>query len=200
MPTNVAIELSIGIPSAVVLYSVLGYGGAFSGGTKCNPKPTIDLDKAGAASMTVPTLAWATTKRYDEGDAVVVAGKPDWFRSLRSGAAELESKQLARAPDNLDVQFSQVTGASHAVKFTVAGPNPLLSLAPAIDAEIVVGLRKVGTVIEYIVEGKHDGFPNYTLLINGKTVYSWDCVANAEDPSALGPPMDQTVSTGWKQL
>lgn len=177
MPINVAIELSIGIPSAVVLYSVLGYGGAFSGGTKCNPKPTIDLDKAGAASMTVPTLAWATTKRYNEGDAVVVAGKPDWFRSLRSGATELESKQLARAPDNLDVQFSQVTGATHAVKFTVAGPNPLLSLAPAIDAEIVVWLRKAGTFSKHRVQ-----------LVKARAGLSTGGVAHATQTATVGNP------------
>ncbi|MDN8616291.1 hypothetical protein [Variovorax ginsengisoli] len=200
MPTNVTIELSIGIPSAVVLYSLLGYGGAFNGGTKCNPKPTVDLDKAGSVSMTVPALTWSTTKRYDEADAIVVAGKPDWYRSLRSGAPERESQQLVRAPENLDVQFSQIADATHAVKFVVNGPNPLLSLAPGINAEIVVGLRKTATAIEYIVKGDHDGFPNYTLLLNGKTVYAWNCVDNGETPLALRPPMDQSVDTGWKQL
>ncbi|RYF43521.1 MAG: hypothetical protein EOO38_18760 [Cytophagaceae bacterium] len=201
MPTNVTIELIIGIPSAAVLYSVLHYGGAFSGGTKCSPKPTVDLDRAGAGSMTVPALAWATTNRYNESDALVVAGKPDWFRALKDGAAETESNQLARTPGNLDVEFVALNGASHAVRFFVEGPNPLLSLAPAINAEIVVGLRKTATgKIDYSIEGKHDGFPNYTLSINGTAVYFWDCVAKNEDPSALGPPMDQVISLGWKSL
>lgn len=200
MTTNVTIELMIGIPSAAVLYRVLGYGGAFSGGTKCSPRSIVDLDKLGSNSLTVPALEWALTKKYNDSDAPAISGKPDWFRSLRSGAAETESKQLAREPDNLDVQFSQLGGATHAVKFIVAGPNPLLSFAPAIDAEILVGLRETMGRIEYAVEGKHDGFPNYMVFINGTTVYSWDCVANSQDPSALGPPMDQIVDTGWRTL
>ena len=151
--------------------------------------------------MAVPALAWAATKRYNESDALGVAGKPDWFRALKSGAVETESKQLARTPTNLDVEFVDFNGASHAVKFFVDGPNPLLSLAPAINAEIIVGLRKTVTgKVEFSIEGKHDGFPNYTLSINGTAVYFWDCVAKNEDPSALGPPMDQVVSLGWKSL
>jgi hypothetical protein len=160
MTTNVTIGLRIGILSAAVLCSVLCYGGAFSGGTKCSPRSTVDLDKSGSNSLTVPAPKWAMTKKYNDGDALAVSGKPDWFRSLRSGAAETEVKQLTRKPDNLDIQFSQIGGAIHAVKFIVAGPNPLLSLAPAIDAEIVVGLREEIGRIEYAVQGKHDGFPN----------------------------------------
>lgn len=200
MATKVTIELTIGIPSAVVLYSVLGYGGAFNGGTKCSPKPVIDLDTSGSGSLTVPVLEWSTTNRYEDADALPVASRPAWFCALRAGASPVESKKLVRDPANLDVQFSQIGGATHAVKFIVVGANPLLTLAPAIDAEIVVGLRKSGGGIQYVIQGTHDGFPNYTVLINGRSVYAWDCVANSQDPSALGPPMDQTVSTGWKNL
>ena len=200
MPTKVTLELTIGIPSVVVLYSVLGYGGAFNGGTKCSPKPVVDLDMSGAGSMTVPALEWSMTHKYKDEDAVAIVGRPEWFRSLRSGASPIESKGLTRDAANLDVQFSHIEGATHAVKFLVVGANPLLTLAPAIDAEIVVGLRKAGAGIQYIVNGKHDGFPNYTLLINGMSVYSWDCTAKSQDPSALGPPMDQSVDTGWKSL
>jgi len=149
--------------------------------------------------MSVPALVWAVTKRYDEGDAVAVPTMPDWFRSLRAGAQELESGQLARAPENLNVKFSKIADATHAVEFLVDGKNPLLT-APAINAEIVVGLRKAASGIEYIVKGEHDGFPNYTIVINGKSVYGWECVANGETPFALSPPMDQTVDSGWKKL
>lgn len=149
----VTIELSIGIPSDAVLYSVLGYGGAFNGGVKCKPGATVDLDKAGSASMTVGGLAWSTTNQYEETDALAVAGKPDWFRLIRNGAAPINSKQLQRTSANLDIQFIQFAGATHAVKLIVVGPNPLLTLAPAIDAEIVVGLRKAGGSTEYTVQG-----------------------------------------------
>lgn len=200
MPTIVSVEMTVFIPSEVVLYSVLGYGGAFNGGTKCSPKAVLDLDKLGASSMTVGPLAWGTTHRYDPANAVAVAGKPDWYRALRGGASAIESQQLQRTEANLNVAFAQLAGATHAVKFFIEGANPLLTLAPAIDAEIVVGFRKAGGGVQFAASGEHDGFPNYTLKIANKQVYAWDCVTKGEDPSALRPPMDQVVNTGWKTL
>ena len=200
MPTNVSIHLSIGIPSQVVFYAFMGYGGTFNGGVKCNPNPTIDLDKAGAVSMAVPALEWGTTHRYADADAIVMPGKPDWHRSLRAGATPSASKRLDRNVQNLNVEFVQMNGATHAVKFVVVGSNPLLPGAPAIDALITVGLRKAAGGIQYAVQGEHDGFPNYTLQINAKSVYVWDAVAKGEDPSALGLGMDQDVAIDWTKL
>lgn len=200
MPTLVTIQLTIGIPGEIVLYQIAGFGDAFSAGMKCNPTSTIDLDRSGAGSMTLAPLAWSTTKRYGEADALPVAGKPDWYRSLRSGAQPTASEALERKPGNLDVTFAQMPSATHAVAFFVAGANPLLMVGPKIDAEITVGLRKGAGGIEYAVNGGHDGFPNYTLAINGKTVYAWDCVAKGEGPFALAAPMDQTVKIDWQAL
>lgn len=200
MATKVDLELTVAIPSAAVLYSVLGYGGAFNGGAKCRPKAVVDLDKPGGNSLMVPQLAWEITYKYKDDDVVAVAGKPGWYRTLRSGATSIDSQTLERNVNNLNVQLVQMDGATHAVKFTVVGANPFLTLAPAIDADVVVGLRKVAGGIQYAVKGGHDGFPTYTLLVNGKQVYSWDCAANNKDPSALLPPMDQSVDTGWNTL
>jgi len=203
MPTNVTVKLTIGIPSEVVFYRdpILGSGGAFNGGTKCDPAPVIDLDRSGAASMTVPMLAWGTTLKYDDANALAVAGKPAWYRALRPGSVAIQTGSLQRKPENLDVLFAKMSGATHAVKFVVNGPNPLLSeFAPDIDADITVGLRKAAGGIEYAVEGEHDGFPNYTLQINGKTVYVSDCVAKNLNPTALGGLVDQDVEIGWTKL
>ena len=200
MPTLATIQLTIGIPGEIVLYQLAGFGDAFSGGMKCNPKPTIDLDKSGAASMTVPALAWSMTRSYADTDALPMQGKPTWFRALRSAAVPKASRALEREPDNLDVKFAQMAGASHAVEFIVAGANPLLAVAPTIDAVITVGLRKAGGGIEYAVKGDHDGFPDYALTINGKTVYAWNCVAKGEGPLALAAPMEQSVNIGWQSL
>jgi hypothetical protein len=203
VPTNVIVKLTIGIPSAVVLYRdpLFGAGGAFNGGTKCAPAPIVDLDKQGAAALTMPPLGWGTTNRYEDADAVLITGKPDWYRSLRSGATPTATATLARSPDNLEVQWTQLTGATHALKFTVNGRNPLLpEVAPDIDAEIIVGLRKQGGGIQFAIDGKHDGFPNYTLEINGKQVYFWDCVARGQDPSDLADIILQKVKVGWTTL
>lgn len=200
MPTLVTIQLTIGIPSEIVLYQVLGFGDAFSGGTKCKPQATVDLDKSGAASVSVGTLAWSATSSYADTDALSMSGKPAWYRSLRPGAIPKASKALERKPDNLEVKFTQLPGATHAVQFIVAGANPLLTPAPSIDAVITVGLRMAGAAIEYAVKGGHDGFPDYTLTINGRNVYRWDCVAEKESPLALVAPMDRTVNIGWQRL
>lgn len=200
MATNVSIKLTVGIPSAVVFFQFAGIGGAYNGGVKCSPNAIIDLDKAGSSSLSVAVLAWEKTYSYANADALVVAGKPDWYRTLRAGAAPTGTATLELKPSNLNIEYAQLSGATHAIKFTVVGANPLLAVAPAIDAEITVGLRKSTGGIQFSVQGDHDGFPNYTLQINGNTVYAWDCVAVGEDPSALGPPMDQSVKITWKNL
>jgi hypothetical protein len=200
MSTSVIVKLTVQIPSPIV-YFVHGILGVFNGGVKCNPEVGIDLDKPGASSMSFPVPQWGSTREYRAKDTVAVIGKPDWYRSLLADAQEIRSQALQRTPENLNAQFAIPEGASHGVRFTVVGANPLLAAAPTIDADLTVGLRKkAGGGIEFRVDGKHDGFPNYTLHINGKAAYSYDCVSADESPLALSPPMDKTASVGWKVL
>lgn len=196
MANSVSVKLTIGIPSEAVYY--LTY--AFSGGTKCSPSATLDLDQAGPTSLKLPELAWGSTREYASGDVSTIPGKPDWFRSLRPGAKPTGTATLARTADNLNVRWTSFDGASHAVKFIVDGGNPMMPVAPHIDAAILVGLRKAGGGVQFSVDGIHDGFPNYTLQINGKTVYEWDAVKQGEDPSALGGTGDQSIKIAWKTL
>ncbi|SDG42188.1 hypothetical protein RZO07_14675 [Pseudomonas protegens] len=196
MANNIAVKLTIGIPSEIVYY--LTY--AYNGGTKCSPSVTLDLDQAGPTSLKVPALAWGTTREYDSDDVLAAsAGKPAWFRSLRPGAQPIGTATLARTTDNLNAVWTPFDGASHAVKFIIDGGNPL-AVAPHIDATIIVGLRKAAGDVQFSVDGIHDGFPNYTLQINGKTVYEWDAVKQGEDPSALGGTGDQSIKIAWKTL
>ena len=196
MATPIALKLTIGIPSEAVYYAKY----TFSGGMKCSPNPTVDLDKTGAGSLTLPALIWSPTHQYENADAPIIADKPDWFRSLRSGAKPIKSATLQRTAENLDVQFVQLPGATHAVKFYVNGGNPLLPpiITPDIDATITVGLRKVPGGIEFCVDGTHDGFPNYVLQINGKPVYEWDAVAKGKTPGDLA--FSETVQIPWRRL
>ena len=200
MTNSVTINLTVFIPSEAVTFSLLGFGGTFNGGVKCDLSPTIDLVSTGRASLHLPTPSWDITKGYDDEDALPVSGKPDWFRSLKSGAEVLEEKRLERTVDNLNATFATPDGATHGVLFTVVGANPLIALAPAIDAEITVGLRMTKGGIEYMVSGGHDGFPSYKLALNRAEVYKHDCVLKGESPSALKPPMDYSVDIGWKLL
>lgn len=195
MATPIALKLTIGIPSEAVYYALY----TFSGGMKCSPNPTVDLDKTGASSLTLPALVWSTTHQYENADALKVEGKPDWFRSLRTGAKPTKSATLQRNAENLDVQFVQLAGAKHAVKFYVNGGNPLLlSGTPDIDANITVGLRNVQGFIEFCVDGSHNGFPNYMLQISGRSVYEWDAVAKGKTPLDLA--FSETVQIPWRRL
>lgn len=200
MSFSVKISLKVFIPSEAVTFSILGYGGTFNGGVKCEPAATIDLSMNGESSLSFPEPAWGETRSYDDTDASAVSGKPDWYRQLNSGAAVVETKRLDRTTDNLNATFEVPTGASHGVKFFVVGANPLLSYAPAIDAEIKVGLRIINGELEVMAAGSHDGFPSYSLVVNGMEIYSHDCVAEAQDPSDLAPPMEYSVDVDWRSL
>lgn len=200
MSNKVSVKLKVFIPSEVVTFSLLGYGGTFNGGVKCEPSPTVDLDRNGASSLSFPTPTWGKTKSYSDEDSLEVSGKPDWFRKLKSGANVLQEKRLERTEENLNAKFEVPDDATHGVKFIIIGANPLLSLAPAIDAEIVVGLRKRDTGFEAMVKGSHDGFPSYTIEVNGTGIYSHDCVVESQDPGDLAPPMDFSVNVSWQRI
>lgn len=200
MPNLINVKLKVFIPSESVTFYFVGYGGTFNGGTKCEPSPTVDMDVAGDGSLNFPTPTWGITRSYNDDDALMVTGKPDWFRTLKVGAASLEEKRLERTDDNLNATFAKPNGASHGVKFIVVGANPLLSLAPAIDAEITVGLRKNSGKVEANASVKHDGFPSYVLSVNGKDIYTHECVSAGESPSALKPPMDYSSNVDWQSV
>jgi hypothetical protein len=195
----VSIKLTVGIPSEAVYFSFI-IGGTFNGGVKCGPSATLDLEKPGPDSLKVAALSWGTTHRYADADALTIAGQPDWFRRLKTGAQPSATATLERTAENLSVSFATLPGATHAVEILVKGGNPLLTGSPAIDAQLTVGLRKTSGAIEYCVVGEHDGFPNYNLQLNSKSVYAWDALQHGETPLALGGLVDVDVDIGWRKL
>jgi hypothetical protein len=175
------------IPSDVVKYSVLGYGGSFNGGEKSTLVVSVNLSVNGAASMSTQTRTWGPSRKYNDNDALTVSGKPDWFRSLKPGAPVLEEAKLEAEDSNLLASWAPPTGASHGVKLMVDGGNPLITLAPGINGELIVGFRNNNGHAQYIAIGDHDGFPDHRLLINGVTVHAHDCVAAGKNPGDLAP-------------
>jgi hypothetical protein len=86
------------------------------------------------------------------------------------------------------------SGSDILVDFQVAAKNPLVALAPAIDADVVFHINPMGRTCR--LTGKHDGFPAYEAYVTadggaGVPVYTYDPIAAGEDITALFPPMDK---------
>ena len=77
------------------------------------------------------------------------------------------------------------------------GSNPLISVAPAINADLNLYLEHMGNALRCLACGDHDGFPAYELYVNGMLIYCHDPIAGGKSPFALFPPSDINVNTGW---
>ena len=196
------------IPSDVVTYYLAGVGGSYSGGIKSTLEVQIDLNQSGVNSHSLVTRTWPITHEYSDDDALPVSGKPDWFRSLKSGAKPTDSKALEVTDSNLNATWFIPDGASHGTHLLVAGGNPLKPAAPAIDGEFDVGFLKEGENYFYkvfsnagVLTKDHDGFPDHIIQINGAVVYKHDCVVTGNTPFSLAPPSEVTiVSEDWKPI
>jgi len=188
------------IPSEVVSYSVLGYGGTFNGGVKSTLVVESDLAKSGSDSVTVKESTWGESREYSASDALDVDGKPDWYKNLKSGAIATDSASLPVLDSNLKAAFYRSV-SDHGVSLYVAGGNPLLPLAPVIDGEFFVSLKNESGDLYYQIYGKHDGFPTHRITINGNQILNHDPVALNQGPGSLGPPAEFVVSKrAWIKL
>lgn len=197
-PVSAMIALRIFIPSQAVYFLFM----TFNGGTKASIEAVVDLAASGAASLTRKARDFGETRRYENSATETVPGKPDWFRTLRTGATPLESKRAEATDYNLNATWKLLNGATHGVYLDVDGANPLAPTGtPAIDFEVDVGLRRnAAGKIEYCLVGAHDSFPSYELKINGKLVHAHDCVAGSNSPADLDPGMEIQIDSGWKTL
>lgn len=99
-----------------------------------------------------------------------------------------------------DARWDVPSGATHGVLLYKDGANPLVSGAPNINVEIIIGLKLNGSTIQYMIKGKFDGFPSYEIKLNGTNVWSHDPILSGDDPNSLFPPMDNDVDISWKNL
>jgi hypothetical protein len=55
--------------------------------------------------------------------------------------------------------------------------------------------------IEYLVQGQHDGFPNYEIYVGNQRLYEHDAVAHGQTLLSLGPPTEYMglFYPGWIQ-
>ncbi|HEX7762773.1 MAG TPA: DUF3238 domain-containing protein [Cellvibrio sp.] len=137
---------------------------------------------------------------------MTVSGFPKWYVAIRSGASAALRNTLPVTASNLKIAVGGISFkdnafalASKSTVFSlhVDGRNPLIALAPAINADLNLYLKRVGSALSCLVSGDHDGFPAYELYINGVRVYCYDPIARGAGPAALFPPSDIMVNTGW---
>lgn len=195
--TLVPFQLRVFIPSPAV-----SYVGVFSGGDKAIVEGTIDLAKSGAAALSVTTRKLGPTKKYADSAAIAMTGKPDWYVALVPGAAPIQTGQADLTAAALSASWDVPAGATHGVKIVVDAANPLIALAPAINAEIRIGLRAAAGGAAYWLSAEHDGFPNYQVKLGaGALVHDYDCVVAGDTPFALMIPMErETVTPTWLAL
>ncbi|HEB81817.1 MAG TPA: hypothetical protein ENJ11_03025 [Gammaproteobacteria bacterium] len=223
---EVDIKLRVFIPSpAVSLNMPIGNdfagddrGFAYSGGSsRAEIHATLTFGtELGWPRLQTDAIAFGETRAYDPDDTLDVSGKPDWWKAIKAEATPVETDTLARTSDNLDIAASYTypptaesywpDGPIAAMAYLkVDGSNPLVSLAPAINAELYLYIKEVNGKLYYKLSGSHDGFPAYELYVDECLVYTHDPVAEGNSPASLFPPSDITIgeisiTAGWQEL
>ena len=202
------------IPSPLIDSPFTVYGGdgrSFSenGGTSrgdLHARVTL-AQSAAIENISIIDRHWGESTEYRTEDSYHVEGKPDWWLGKVEGAQPTKWDTLQATDDNLNITAGS-TGSARNVQaamenasifsITAVGSLPLSMVAPAIDADIAILVRRSANGgIECKVVGEHDGFPCHELYVNGVQVYTYDPVAAGEGPTALKPTMDITASTDW---
>jgi len=200
MTKLIKIEFRSFIPSSAVAGGIPGLTRFFNGGTKGILNCNIDLDITGSTSLSISLAEWHETIEYAAGSTEPVPGKPDWYHKLKASPTILNRKTLVRATSNLDARWTVLSGATHGILLYKDGPNPLVTGAPGINAEIVIGLKLNGNTIQYMIKGEFDGFPYYEIKLNGTNVWNHDPISSGDDPTSLFPPMEKSVDLNWINL
>ncbi|MEM9086934.1 MAG: DUF3238 domain-containing protein [Pseudomonadota bacterium] len=202
-PSTLTAQGSI-VPFALRIYipapAVRFFGRAFNGGNKVQISGSIDMSQTGGAAIEVRSRNFGQTLEYDLSSLNDVDGKPDWWKQPKGSPLTIGSGTQVPTNENLSAEWKTWGQASHGFLLKVSGENPLPAFAPAIDAQIHVGLRFAEDGLHYKLDAMHDGFPNFELHVGSRCVLDYDCVASGEGPLALGPGMDKRKTTDWTKL
>jgi len=125
---------------------------------------------------------------------------------IKPGKTPARSAKLQLTNDNLKIGIGGTSFRANAfalaskstvVSLHVAGSNPLIPLAPAINADLNLYLKREGDVLRCFVDGEHDGFPAYELYVNGVLIYCHDPIATGKSAASLFGYGDIKVNTDW---
>jgi Papain-like cysteine protease AvrRpt2/Trypsin-like peptidase domain/Protein of unknown function (DUF3238) len=197
------------IDSPFTVYGGDGRGFQENGGTSrgdLHARVTL-MPGGGIESISTIDRHWGESSEYATSDSYHVEGKPDWWLGKVDGAQPTNWDTLQADDDNLNIvagstgstrNIEAMADNASIVSITAIGSLPLSLVAPAIDADLAIMIRRTSSGgIECKVVGEHDGFPCHEVYVNGVAVYTFDPVAAGEGPTALKPPMDITARTDW---
>jgi hypothetical protein len=69
-------------------------------------------------------------------------------------------------------------------------------LTATIDAQIFVLFRQQADgTLNYLIQGRHDGFPAFEIYINRQSAYTYDPIAAGADPRAMKLPPQVTINS-----
>jgi hypothetical protein len=211
---EVEVRFRIFIPAPVVDGPTGAFGGdgrgfsATGGSARADLHARIRLRQDGVPRVTIISRSWGESTTYESHDVIDVPGKPGWWKDKRNGAVPSERETLTATNDNLNLTVGGTTRdnvevtASDAtvVTFTADGGIPLMRLAPNISANLRLHLKREGGQLKAKLLGDHDGFPAYEVYVEGRRLYGYDPVSAGNSPTALFPPSDVSVSTGWRNM
>ena len=214
---DVDVKFRAFIPSPAVWLAAPGYydvtggdkrGYSYNQGThRAEIHACVRLPSKGVpASLKILNRNWGCSTAYRASDSTTVSGFPKWYVALKPGATPAASARQQLTDSNLKIAFGgtrgqhdtyALTSKSTVLSLHADGRNPLISVAPAINADLSLFLKREGDVLRCLVCGDHDGFPAYELYVNGVLIYCYDPIAGGKSPTALFPPSDIDVNTRW---
>jgi hypothetical protein len=157
--------------------------------------------------VTLDSRAFGLSQEFSFDDAIDSPGKPDWWKDLKPGFTVIGSDTQTATDDHLNMVAGAGGSTTEAVfsvadnttvaAITVDGALPLMTGAPAIDADLYVHFKVDGGRVMGLVHGMHDGFPAYEIYFNQQLAYQYDPVAAGNSPTQLLPPEDITANTSY---
>ena len=216
---DVDVKLRVFIPPPAVSLPVPGWyditggdnrGYSYNqGSSRAQIHACVRLPSAGRpAGLTIlkPATGWEPTTAYPSNAAIPIKGLPAWCVRIKPGITPAAIDKVQLTSNNLKIAIGgtslqnnvlALTSKSTVYSMHVDGSNPLIKVAPAINADLNLFLKRVGSVLSCLVIGDHDGFPAYELYVDGVRIYCYDPIAAGKSPASLFGQGDIKVNTGW---